>query len=376
MIIKNGIIFRDTFTFQKGDLAISNGRFDSEADTSDPDILDVEGCYVIPGLTDLHFHGNSGADFIDGDYEGLLKIAHYMAQNGVTSFSPASLTLPETILNKAFVNARRLRDEKPAHSAWIRGITMEGPFFNAAKKGAQNADYLKLPEYEFFRRLDDASDHMIRIACVAPELEGALDFISRVKNKCTVSIAHTTANYDQAKAGLDAGARHITHLFNAMPPYHHRDPGVIGAAADHPEVKAELISDGIHIHPSVIRSAFKLFGPDRIVLVSDSMAACGMPNGEYVLGGQQVVVKDRKATLADGTIAGSATNLFDCMRLAISFGIKPEHAVQAATFNPASVIRADDDLGTITAGKWANFVICRPDWSLDSVYIGGKKVEP
>ncbi len=374
MIIKNGTVFRDDFTFQKGDLSISGGRFSSEAVASDADILDADGYYVIPGLTDLHFHGNSGADFIDGNYEGLLKIARFMAQNGVTSFSPASLTLPEEILNKAFMNARRLRDEKPANASWIRGITMEGPFFNAAKKGAQNADYLKLPEYDFFKRLDDASDRMIRIACVAPELEGALEFISKVQKECTVSMAHTTANYDQATAGIDAGARHVTHLFNAMPPLHHRDPGVIGAAADHPEVKAELISDGIHIHPSVVRAAFKLFGPDRIVLVSDSMAACGMPNGEYVLGGQKVVVKDRKATLADGTIAGSATHLYDCMRLAISFGIKPEHAVQAATYNPAAVIRAEDDLGSITSGKWANFVICRSDWSLDSVYIAGRKV--
>lgn len=372
MLLKNATIYRDDFRFRRGDLHIADSRFSDEP--ADGQEIDLNGKYVIPGLVDIHFHGNSGADFTDGDYDGLVRIARYMAKNGITSFSPASLTIAEEPLNKAFLTARRLRDEKPAAASIIRGITMEGPFFNAAKKGAQNADYLRLPDYRFYDRLNQAADKMIRIACVAPELEGALPFIEQVSQECTVSVAHTTASYEQAKAGFAAGASHLTHLFNAMPPLAHREPGVIGAAAENPAVTAELITDGIHIHPSAVRAAFSLFGSKRIVLVSDSMAACGMPNGEYVLGGQTVQVKDRKATLSEGTIAGSATNLFDCMRLAISFGIAAETAVRAATYNPASVIRATDVIGSITAGKTADFVICNPDWSLDSVYMAGQKI--
>jgi N-acetylglucosamine-6-phosphate deacetylase len=372
----NAIIYRDDFTFHKGDLTVTNGRFAASADSAaaDGDAIDLAGKWVIPGLIDIHFHGNSGADFSDGNYDGLVRIARYLLQNGITSFSPASMTLPEDNIKEAFATAIRLRDEEPEGAAIIRGITMEGPFFNAAKKGAQNADYLRLPDYDFFNRLNQAADGLIKIACVAPELPGALSFIKEASKTCTVSVAHTSANYDQAEAGFDAGARHVTHLFNAMPPLVHREPGVIGAAADNPSVTAELITDGIHIHPSVVRAAFTLFGAGRMVLVSDSMMACGMANGEYVLGGQKVFVSGRKASLADGTIAGSATNLYDCLRTAISFDIPPEDAVRAATINPARVIGADGEVGSITTGKVADFVVCNPDWTIDAVYSRGQRI--
>ena len=372
MKIKNALIYRPDCAFHAGDLALANGRFAPESTSEDQ--IDLQGKFVIPGLVDIHFHGNSGADFSDGSDAGLHKIAAYLAANGITSFSPASMTLPEERLNAAFATAIRLRDQEPANAARIRGITMEGPFFNPVKKGAQNADYLRLPDFDFFTRLNKAADKMIRIACVAPELAGALEFIERVHALCTVSVAHTAADYNAAKAGFDAGATHVTHLFNAMPPLAHRAPGVIGAAAENPLVTAELITDGIHIHPSAVRAAFVLFGAGRMVLVSDSMSACGMPNGEYELGGQKVTVSGRAATLADGTIAGSATNLFDCLRTAISFNIRPEDAIRAATANPARVIGADRDIGSIENGKCADFVICNPDWSIETVYVGGRPI--
>lgn len=374
MLFKNAIIYHDDFTFHKGDLAVDNGIF-TESSTAG-ETIDLQGKYVIPGLIDIHFHGNSGADFSDGNYEGLLRIARYQLQNGITSFSPASMTLPEENIRAAFDTAIRLRKEKPDQASVIRGITMEGPFFNAEKKGAQNADYLKLPDFDFFTRLNKTADGMVKIACVAPELPGALDFIEKTSRICTVSVAHTTATYAQAKAGFDTGARHVTHLFNAMPPLAHREPGVVGAAAENPAVTAELITDGIHLHPSAVRVSFMLFSAGRIVLVSDSMMACGMSNGSYMLGGQKVTVDGRRATLADGTIAGSATNLFDCMRTAISFDIKPEDAIRAATLNPARVIGADKEVGSITSGKVADFVVCNKDWSIDAVYSGGKRVVP
>lgn len=373
MLFQNAFIFKDDGTFQKGDIAVQNGRF-SDLTTTEGDVADLEGKYVIPGLIDIHSHGNSGADFSDANFDGLVRMARYLLKNGITSFSPASMTLPEEQLKAAYVTAIRLRDEKPEWASAIRGITMEGPFFNPAKKGAQNADFLRLPDYDLFSRLNETADGMIRIVCVAPELPGAIPFIKKASQLCTVSVAHTMATYDEAKAGFEAGASHVTHLFNAMPPLAHREPGVIGAAAENSKVTAELITDGIHIHESAVRAAFALFGKERMVLVSDSMMACGMANGEYMLGGQKVFVNGRKATLSDGTIAGSATHLYDCMRTAISFGIKPEDAIRAATINPARVIGADKEVGSLTIGKIADFVVCNPDWTMDSVYFAGNRV--
>ena len=371
MLFTNARVFHDDNQFHDGTLAVSNGQFSEESSTEP---IDLEGRWVIPGLIDIHFHGNSGVDFSDGSYESLVKIARFLLNNGITSFSPASMTLPEKDIEKSFLTAQRLKRERPAGAAYIRGITMEGPFFNIAKKGAQNPRYLVPPDYDFFTRLNQAADGLIKIACVAPELPGALEFIEKAAAVCTVSVAHTTATYDQAKAGFDAGIRHVTHLFNAMPPFAHREPGVIGAAAENKAVTAELITDGIHVHPSAIRAAFSLFGARRIVLVSDTMSACGMPDGEYMLGGQKVFVAGRLATLADGTIAGSATHLFDCLRTSLSCGIKPEDAIQAATANPARVIGAFDQVGSITTGKQADFVVCNPDWSIHRVYLAGQRV--
>lgn len=373
MLFKNAVLFRPDCQFQRGSFAVEGDRLTDESSTGKS--IDLAGKYVIPGLIDLHTHGNSGADFSDGSDEGLYRMARFLLKNGITSFSPTSTTLPENQIRAACETAVRLRDKDPEDAASIRGITMEGPFFNVEKKGAQNADYLLDPDYALFSRLNHVSDHMIRIVCVAPELPGALSFIRKAKKSCVVSVAHTTATYDQAKAAFDAGARHVTHLFNAMPPLAHREPGVIGAAADHPDVNAELISDGIHIHPSAIRAAFKLFGSERIILISDAMSACGMPDGLYELDEQEVCVSEGKATLSDGTIAGSTAHLFDCMRRAISFGIQPEDAIRAATINPARVIRADQDIGSIEPGKRADFVICEPDWSIDAVYLAGKRVK-
>ena len=372
---KNANILTSDFTFRSGSFAVEDGKFVQVCgDFDDRDAVDLGGSFVIPGLVDVHNHGNSGADFSDGDSDGLKRMARYLASVGVTSFAPASMTLPEETLEKAFLTARELSEKRPEGASVLRGINMEGPFFNPAKKGAQNGKYLKDPDYDFFSRLNEKSGGLVRIMDVAPELPGAVDFIGRVKDTCTVSVAHTEADYDTAKAAFDAGARHVTHLFNAMPPFHHRKPGVIGAAAENPLVRAEMICDGVHLHASTIRAAFAMFGADRICIVSDAMSACGMPDGQYMLGGQEVTVRGRLATLADGTIAGSATNLFDCMRTTISFGIRPEDAVRAASWNPARQIGADGEVGSIEDGKTADFLVCGGDFALKDVYLAGKKL--
>lgn len=374
MNFKNAMIYTEDFRFVPGAFSVENGKFSNVLGAPQADAVDLHGAYVIPGLIDVHNHGNSGADFSDGDYDGLVKMAGYLAKNGVTSFAPASMTLPYDVLEKAFATARRLADKAPEGKAVLRGIQMEGPFFSEKKKGAQNGAYLRDPDFAAFRKLYEGCGGLVRIIDVAPELPGACEFVRQAKELCTVSIAHTDADYDAARAAVEAGVTHLTHLFNAMPPLHHRKPGVIGAAAEAEQVTAELITDGQHIHPSAVRLAFRLFGPERMVIISDALRCCGMPDGEYELGGQAVFLKGGVARLADGTIAGSATNLYDCMLRAISFGIAKEDAVRAATWNPARQIGCLDTVGSIADGKRADFVVCDENLNRKAVWLGGKEL--
>ena len=375
MVFKNANIFTEDFQFVRGGFTVENGRFGKvfEGDC-DCKGYDLGGAYVIPGLIDVHNHGNSNADFSDGSYEGVARMAAYLGANGVTSFAPASMTLPYDVLEKAFATAAKLHAEKPAGSSKLQGIQMEGPFFSEKKKGAQNGAYLRLPDYDAFEKLFNGCGGLVKIVDVAPELEGAEEFVAKASKLCTVSIAHTDSDYEHAKAAIDAGVTHLTHLYNAMPPIHHRKPGVIGACAENKKVRAELICDGIHVHPSSIRMAFSLFGASRIVLISDALRCCGMPDGTYELGGQAVYLKGKTCTLADGTLAGSVTNLFDCMRNVISYGIAPEKAVRAATWNPACALGLEAEIGSIAPGKCADFVICDADLNRKAVYIDGELV--
>lgn len=364
--------YGEDFSFHYGDIEIEEGRFARITEREEPAPEDTG--ILIPGLVDMHLHGNSGADFSDGDYDGLVKMARFLAGAGTTSFSPATMTLPEEDLARACETAACLREEKPADCASIAGITMEGPFFSAKKKGAQNEAYLKKPDAKVFNRLQKKAQGMIRIACVAPELVGALGYVRSVsRTGVTVSAAHTQADYDEAAAGFNAGITHVTHLFNAMPPFLHRAPGLIGAAAEREDVTTELICDGIHVHPSAIRAAFRLFGPKRICLISDAMAACGLADGESMLGGQRVTIRDGKATLSDGTIAGSVATLFHCVRQAISFGIPPEDVIRCATANPARALGAEY-VGAVAVGKQADCLVCGTHWTLKDVYIRGKRL--
>lgn len=375
MLYKNANLFVNGH-FQPGSFRVEDGRFTEILDNTPAQAgVDLAGACVIPGLIDVHTHGNSGADFSDGDYEGLVNMARYLAQNGITGFAPASMTLPYGVLEAAFRTAVRLRNEKPALCARIEGIQMEGPFFSEKKKGAQNGAYLKAPDAAAFRRLYDVSEGLIRIADVAAELPGAAEFAESVSKLCTVSLAHTDSTYDEAKAVFEAGARHLTHLYNAMPGIHHRSPGPIGAASERDDVVAELICDGQHVHRSAVRMAYKLF-PGRICLISDALRCCGMPDGRYTLGGQDVFLQGGIARLKDGTIAGSATNLYDCMRKAVDFGIPKEQAILSATLIPARQIGRDGEIGSIAPGKRADFVVCDQALIRRAVYLAGEQVCP
>ena len=371
MLFKNAYIFTEAGEFIHGSFRVADGKFTEILDTVPAEEgVDLAGQYVIPGLIDVHNHGNSGADFSDGDYEGLVKMARYLAANGITSFAPASMTLPYEVLEKAFATAVRITDEQPEGCARLMGIQMEGPFFSEKKKGAQNGAYLKDPDFAAFKKLYDGCRGLVRIADVAPELPGAVEFTREAAKLCTVSIAHTDANYEEADAVLEAGATHLTHLYNAMPPIHHRKPGVIGAGSERENVIAELICDGEHVHPSSVRMAFKLF-PGRICLVSDALRCCGMPNGQYELGGQEIFLNGNVAKLADGTLAGSVTNLYDCMCKAVEFGISREQAILSSTIIPARQLGREAEIGSIAPGKLADFVVCTADLEKKAVYMGG-----
>ena len=372
MLFTNANLFVDG-RFQRSAFRVENGRFAEITPDAAGDGIDLHGQYVIPGLVDIHNHGNSGADFSDGDYDGLVKMAKYLAANGVTSFAPASMTLPYDVLETAYKTAAALKKAAPGGCARLMGINMEGPFFSEKKKGAQNADYLRLPDYAAFERLYDASEGLLRVADIAAELPGAVEFTEKASKLCTVSSAHTDCTYEEACAVFDAGATHLTHLSNAMPGIHHRKPGPIGAGSERENVIAELICDGQHIHPSAVRMSFKLF-PGRICLVSDALRCCGMPDGQYTLGGQDVFLYGGVAKLADGTLAGSATNLYDCMRKAVEFGIPKEQAILSATLIPAREIGREKEIGSIESGKLADFVVCDEDLRLARAFTGGKQI--
>ena len=373
MFYKNARIFAGDFQFHTGAFEVVDGRFGAVLPENVPqDAVDLNGATVIPGLIEVHSHGNSGYDFSDGHYEGLVEMAKYYLRCGVTSFAPASMTLPYEVLEKAFATAKRLEEEKPEGCAVLRGVHMEGPYFSYKKRGAQNPEYLKLPDFEGFAAMQERCGGMVKIVDVAPELEGAAEFVGKAKALCTVSIAHTDSDYDHAKAAFDAGATHLTHLYNAMPGIHHRNPGVIPAAAENENVRAEIICDGMHIHPASVRLAFSIFGGERMIIISDSGRCAGQPDGtRFDIGGQFATVIDGVARLDDGTIACSAANLWQCLTNVLSWGIAEEDAVRAATYNPACAIGADKLVGSIEEGKIADFIVCGEGYADKRVFLAG-----
>lgn len=395
MLLKNVNIFTKEKQFQPGAILIEQGIIqavipDSSAGSaqlpqSDEaidgiDSIDGEGCYAIPGMIDLHFHGCAGYDFCDGTIEALEKIAAYELSIGVTAIAPAVMALPYPELLQALQNAADYKKRQAAHSAGagarLAGIHMEAPFISKVKKGAQDERYIRPCSIAEFRAFMEASEGLVKVIGIAPEEGGAMEFIRQAKGDATVAFAHTNADYGTARQAIREGASHAVHLYNAMPPFLSRAPGVVGAVADSCHVTAELICDGVHLHPAVVRGAFRMLGAERIILISDSMRAAGLGDGTYFLGGQQVCVQGRHAALTStGDLAGSVTPLPDCVRILVKeMGIPLETAVACATENPARRLNIFDRYGSIEEGKAADIVLWNQNLELMAVIQDGRKI--
>lgn len=369
-VLKGGLVFTGE-GFERLDVSFAEGDILSVSEReSGGGVVDCTGCYVLPGLTDVHMHGCAGHDLSEATPEALAAMAAFEYAHGVTGFCPAVMTLPEDEISRILRGAAAYaKNAGTPGMAEIVGLHLEGPFVSEEKCGAQNREFIAKPSADKLRRWQTDAEGLIKLVTVAPETEGALDLIRECAGEFHFSLGHTACGYDTAAAAFSAGADHVTHLFNAMPAFHHRDTGLIGAAFEAENCFAELICDGIHVSAPAVRAAFRLFGNDRVVLISDSMEAAGMPDGDYSLGGQRVIKRSKRAELADGTIAGSVSTLYDCLLKAVEFGIPLASAVKAAARNPCLSAGIFGRYGSIEPGKAARFLILRQgDLSIKRVY--------
>ncbi|MCR5476256.1 MAG: N-acetylglucosamine-6-phosphate deacetylase [Lachnospiraceae bacterium] len=377
MKITGASVFTQDGSFSQKDLYIKEGLF-ADGPTEGEEAVDAAGCYAIPGLIDIHFHGAVGEDVCDGNARAFEKIAAYEVSRGITAICPATLTLPVEELKQVLSLGAAFAARGDDGLSDLVGFNMEGPFISPVKRGAQNAEFIRKCDPGIVEAFYEASGGLLKIIGLAPEENPDFEsYIAAVKDRVIVSLAHTASDYDTARKAFDAGACHAVHLYNAMTGMSHREPGVVGAVFDSGHVTAELICDGIHIHPAAVRATFQMMGPRRMILISDSMRSTGMPDGEYDLGGLPAVKKGREVRLKDGgAIAGSASDLMDCLRTAVlEMGIPLETAVAAATVNPARRIGIYDRYGSLEPGKLADVVLLsKKDLSLVRVYRKGSPV--
>lgn len=371
MIIKNAIIYDKNFEPIKTDIRIEGDTIAEMGENLDgSNIISMDSLTLMPGFIDIHIHGCNGGDMSDCDEKSLEKMSAYLAKNGVTSFCPASMTMPHKELRRSFETVEKYKGRECG--AYIQGINMEGPFISHEKKGAQAGEYIRNPDIEEFNLLNKISQ--VLLVDVAPEVPGAFDFALQAAKVCTVSVAHTNADYDTACRAFENGFSHATHLFNAMPAIFNREPGAVAAVFNNEKATAELICDGFHIHPAVLRMSFRLLGEGRAVVVSDAMKAAGLNDGDYILGGQTVYVRDGKAQLANGAIAASTTNLFTEFKNLLSLGIPFKSALKACTINPATVIKRDNRIGSLKVGKIADIIAVDRVYNLKAVIVKGNLI--
>lgn len=370
MLLKNAKVYDKDFILRPYDMRVLDGKIAAlgprgsvEAE-GDEEVLDLSGKILAPGMIDNHIHGAMGKDTMDASVESLEAISRFLASNGVTSFLPTTMTMGYEHIAPVFKLHPKLS------GANMLGFHMEGPFINVTRKGAQNEKYVRPATLEEMEKYGDEAN--VRIITLAPETEGAIPFIRAMRDKCVISLGHSDANYEEARAGIEAGATSVTHCYNAMPPMLHRSPGIVGAAVQ-AGIFGELICDGLHIHPATVFANYKMFGPERMILISDALRAAGLGDGTYEFGGQTIHVVNNVARVEDGAIAGGVSNVWNNMRNCVHWGIPVGHALRMGSLTPATLIGADDTKGSLKVGKDADFVITNEALDVLSVYIGGKK---
>lgn len=382
-LIKNAKIITPYEIKKGGNLVIEGCKiadvFYEEANTGEVynEIIDAKGKYLSPGFIDIHNHGNFGHDAMEGTFEALEIIADFHIKNGVTSFLATTMTESMDKIKKAVKNVGEYINNNKKGSkvkSQVLGIYLEGPYFSIKKKGAQPPQYIKNPNIDEVKDFIDLSKDTIKIVAVAPELEGSKEFIKFLKTKgITITAGHTNATFHEAKIGIDLGITQVTHLYNGMRDYSHREPGIIGAALTDERVVCEMICDGIHLHEGAMKLAVKMKGKDGIILISDAMMAAGLEDGKYELGGQDVFVKDGAARLEDGTLAGSILTLNKAVYNMVNLVNVPlEDAVRMASLNPAKAIGIDNNKGSIEIGKDADLIIFDENLIISKAMVNGK----
>lgn len=367
MEIKSGLILDDKFELRHGTVKFDKGNFCGiEYDDG------VTGDnIIIPGLIDIHTHGCAGEDPMNAGFDGFDKMSRFMAENGTTTFLPTLLTDDINKISVAAVCAAEAA-KKGVSGANIPGVHLEGPYFSEECIGANNVDYIRKPNIAETEKMQSDCGGFIKVISMDPTLEGGIEFIKYFKDKIKISLGHTAADFNEGQAAIEAGASNITHSFNGMKSMHHRNPNML-CAVFNSDVYMEIISDGFHVHPEMVKLAYKLAGKDRLVFITDSLSSMGAAEGVYDIGGMKTIVKNGEARLEDGTICGGMTPLYKIVKKAMSFGIPFESAVKCASINAAEAAGIDDKYGSITVGKSADFLVLDKNYELKETYIRGEK---
>ena len=372
MIFKN---FRVIFTdrIETMSVQIRNGKITSfNPDESDDEVIEGKGRYLSPGFIDIHIHGAGNHDTMEGTFDALETISKTIAEHGTTTFLPTTMTVDTKEIRKAVEAAKVAQGQ--VSGASIGGVHLEGPFLNEGAIGAQNPKYVQKPTLEAFKEMVGNNLDLIKNITMAPEVEGALELIPYLReNGINVAMGHSVATYEQAMEGIRAGVNHSTHLFNAMTPFTHRKPGVVGAIFD-TDITTETISDGIHVSYPSLRTAYKIKTSDKVLLITDAMMACGMPDGTYSLGGQAVISKEGAARLTSGALAGSILTMDKAVKNVFEHTNLPLHEViKMASYNGALFIGAEKNTGKIALNYDADLLILSDDLKVEHVFIKGKQ---